>query len=299
MTILRMTDRHLLIRTISNERGDILFIRLLFTRNQVRIEDMAIRPKQAPQGASLEIQPLKQGRVRLRMLGTTPLYFNSMSSKAMRDLLAGGGKKTTAQKKEIKHNPEKEFRESVYTKSFGDTLLCFPAPGVKGAMSTAALETDGITKSSVQRLIFLPQTHVQIWGKPQLKIDIVRSADMNRTPDMRTRAYLPRWCAEVDIAYVQPALSAYSIVSLLTNAGVVVGIGDFRQEKGRGSFGTFSVLTEDSMGSFQAEWDELMVEGRESQQAALDSPVFADSQTEDLMQFMVEERARRDITLVA
>ena len=110
--------------------------------------------KKAPQESALEIQPLKQGRVKLRMMGTTPLYFNSMSSKAMRDLLIGGGRKTAAQKKEIKHNPEQEFRDSVYKKSFGDTLLCFPAPGVKGAMATAALETDGITKTSVQRLFF-------------------------------------------------------------------------------------------------------------------------------------------------
>lgn len=255
--------------------------------------------KKIPSATPLEIQPLKQGRVKLRMMGNTPLYFNSMSSKAMRDLLVGGGRKTAAEKKTIKHNPEQEFRESVYKKPFGETLLCFPAPGVKGAMATAALETDGITKTSVQRLIFLPQTHVQIWGKPQLKIDVVRSADMNKTPDMRTRAYLPRWCAEVDIAYVQPTLSAFSIVSLLTNAGAIVGIGDFRQEKGRGSFGTFQVTSEDSMGAHQSDWDDLMKEGREVQQDALDNPEFADEQTEDLMQFIEEERARRDITLVA
>jgi hypothetical protein len=255
--------------------------------------------KVQPQEASLDIQPLKQGRLRLRMMGQTPLYFNSMSSKSMRDLLIGGGKKTAAQRKEIKHNPEQEYRDTVYKKSFGETLLCFPAPGIKGAMATAALETAGITKTSVQRLIFLPQTHVQIWGTPQLKIDMVRSADMNKTPDMRTRAYLPRWCAEVDIAYVQPTLDAHSIVSLLTNAGSIVGIGDFRQEKGRGSFGTFSVHTEQSMGSFQEDWNELMKEARDVQQAALDDPEYADDQTAELMAFLVEERSRRDIDLIA
>ena len=250
------------------------------------------------ESTSLEIQPLKTGKVTLRMIGTTPMYFNSMSSKAMRDLLIGGGKKTAAQRKEIKHNPEEEFRDSVYRKPKDDTLLCFPAPGVKQAMATAALETDGITKSSVQRLIFLPETHIQIWGKPQLKIDVVRSADMNKTPDMRTRAYMPRWCAEVDITYVQPTLSAYSIVSLLTNAGSIVGIGDFRQEKGKGSFGCFDVVTEDSMGGYQELWDELMLEGREAQKEALDNPVYADEQTAELMEFIQQERARRDISLV-
>ena len=42
-----------------------------------------------------------------------------------------------------------------------------------------------------------------------------------------------------------------------------------------------------------------MLEGREVQQAAYDDPEFADDITSELMQAMEEERARRDITLVA
>jgi hypothetical protein len=53
------------------------------------------------------------------------------------------------------------------------------------------------------------------------------------------------------------------------------------------------------MGSFQEEWDELMLEGRDVQQEALDNPEYADDQTAELMQFMAEERMRRDVTLVA
>ena len=135
---------------------------------------------------SIQIHTLKQGQIKLRMVGQTPMYFNSMGSKAMRDLLVGAGRKTAAQKKEIKHNPEVEYRETMYTKKDGDTALYFPAAGVKGAMATAALETAGITKASVQRLIYLPENKIQIWGKPYLKMDIVRSADMNRTSKQLT-----------------------------------------------------------------------------------------------------------------
>ena len=35
-----------------------------------------------------------------------------------------------------------------------------------------------------------------------------------------------------------------SVVSLLCNAGILVGVGDFRQEKGKGAFGSFRVLGE-------------------------------------------------------
>jgi hypothetical protein len=244
------------------------------------------------EAGTLHIDALKQGRVTLRMIGSTPFYFNAMSAKAKRSLLVGGGKKTAAEKKELKHDPEEEFQASVYRKRDGDTLLCFPAPGVKGAMATAALETPGVTKTSVQRLIFLPEMKIQIWGKPYLKMDVVRSADMNKTPDIRTRAFLPRWVAEVDIAYVTPTLSVHAIVSLLQNAGAIVGIGDFRQEKGRGSFGTFSVAGDD-LGDFQSYWDEITAEARDVQQAALDTPEMADDETAELMAMLEEERAKR------
>lgn len=248
---------------------------------------MALKKAEA---GTLHIDALKQGRVTLRIIGNTPLYFNAMSVKAKRTLLIGGGKKTAAEKKELKHDPEQEFRDSVYRLGDGPTLLGFPAPGIKGAMATAALETAGVTKTSVQRLIFLPQQKVPVWGVPMLKMDVVRSADMAKTPDVRTRAFLPRWCAEVEIAFVMPTLSVHSIVSLLSNAGAIVGIGDFRQEKGRGSYGTFRVIGE---GDGDPEWLDLMAEGREAQLAALDDPQPADDDTRELMDILAEERMRR------
>lgn len=240
----------------------------------------------------LHVDALKQGRVTLRLIGTTPLYFNAMSAKAKRTLLIGGGRKTAAEKKELKHNPLQEFRDSVYKLPSGPTLLGFPAPGVKCAMATAALETPGVTKTSVQRLIFLPQEKVSIWGKPYLKMDVVRSADMAKTPDIRTRAFLPRWCAEVDIAFVTPTLSTHAVVSLLQNAGVIVGIGDYRQEKGRGSYGTFAVAGDD-LGDWQEVWDEVTAEGRDVQTAAMEDPEVADDDTAELMAMFEEEVARR------
>ena len=242
---------------------------------------------------TIEIHTVKQGRIKLRMIGRTPLYFNSMSSKAMRDLLIGGGKKTAAEKKEIKHNPEQEFRESVYTKETGDTYLCFPAPGVKGAMATAALETAGINKTNVNRGIFMPEDKIQIWGKPYLKMDIVRSADMNKTPDVRTRAFLPDWVAEVDIHFNTPTFSNHSITSLLNNAGIMVGIGDFRQEKG-------AVRTAPSLSPVLKTWASIRSCGTTSRmkrvissKLAMEQPECADEQTAELMQFLQEERLRR------
>jgi len=243
---------------------------------------------------TLEISPLKQGRIRLRIIGRTPLYYNSMSAKVMRDLLLGAPKKTAAEKAaQMKHNPEQEFWDSTVRLADGPTLLGFPAPAIKAAMATAALETPNVTKTSVKRLVFLPQSHIPIWGVPFMKMDVVRSADINRTPDVRTRAYLPQWCSEFDIAYVNPPLNQTSITSLVANAGVVVGIGDFRQEKGAGSHGTFQVTTAEDT-TFQDEWNEIVGEGsRAAQEAAMLDPVPFDDITEELLNAVRSERQRR------
>ena len=61
--------------------------------------------KKAEDG-EIVIHALKQGRVKLTMIGNTGFYFNAMSLKVKNTLLQGGGKKTAAERKEIKHNPE-------------------------------------------------------------------------------------------------------------------------------------------------------------------------------------------------
>jgi hypothetical protein len=209
--------------------------------------------------------------------------------------LIGSAPKTTAEKREIKHNPEEEFRDSVYKKSHGKTHLYFPPAAIKQAMATAAIETKGVAKTNVQRLIFLPELETEIYGRPYLKIDTVRMANINKTPDMRTRAYLPEWCAEINISFVQPTLSAVDVYTLLQNAGSIVGLVDFRQEKGRGAYGCFTVTGEGmpNWKDHKEDWDRITQDGMIAQQHALANPEYADEMTEELMGYLNEERARR------
>lgn len=241
--------------------------------------------------AEIQVQPLKRATVKLRIVGQTPLFQNRMAAKAKQQLLVGGRKKTKADRVEIKHSPLEEYRSSAEILPDGPTALGLRVIAVKAAMATAALETAGLTKTSAQRLIFMPGDFTPLYGTPQLRMDVVRSADINRTPDVRTRAFLPRWGAEIEIQYIIPQLSAQSVVSLLCNAGVLVGVGDYRQEKGKGAFGSFRVLGE---GEKDAEWDELVANhGRQSQELALETPVYADRDTEELMEYFFGEVRRR------
>lgn len=248
----------------------------------------------APKGkdtAEISVQPLKRASVRLRILGTTPLFQNRMANKVKFQLLVGGQKKGKADRAAIKHDPIQEYRDSAEILPDGPTALGLRVVAVKAAMATAALETPGLTKTSAQRLLFMPGDHVPLYGTPQLRMDVVRSADINRTPDVRTRCYLPKWGAEIDVQFIVPQLSISSVVSLLCNAGVLVGVGDYRQEKGKGAFGSFRVLGE---GEDDDEWNDLVAHhGRDAQLAALQDPEYADKDTVDLMEFYEGEVRRR------
>jgi hypothetical protein len=248
-------------------------------------------PKPSSETAEIQVAPSKMVSLNLRIVGQQPLFQNRMANKVIWSLLVGSRKKTKAERLEIKHNPLEEFRNSAEIVPSGPTALGLRVTAIKGAMCTAALETAGVTKTSAQRLLFMPGDFYELYGIPQLRMDVVRSADMNRTPDVRTRAYLPVWGAAVTLRYCVPQFSATSVVTLLCNAGLLIGVGDFRQEKGKGGYGTFRVLGD---GESDAEWDELVAgHGRKAQEAALANPEYADRDTADLMERYMGEVQRR------
>ncbi len=189
----------------------------------------------------VDIPVLDQQRGIITIIGKTPLIVNTMSAKAKHTLMLGGRKKTAAERLEIKHNPPEEFLESMnIDPGFHEhSDIKFPVVSFKSAMATAALVTPGMKKTDVQRLIYLPEEFCPIFGAPKLRMDITRQAGMNATPDVRTRAVFLEWATQFEIWWVEPALNRRAVVTLLNNGGVVAGVGDYRQEKGKGAFGTY------------------------------------------------------------
>ena len=231
------------------------------------------------------VEQVSQESIIIRVVGETGLYCHRLATKARNQLLLGGRKKTAADKLELKHDPPTEFRESMMLRpgKFPDTDIVFPSMAFKSAMATAALVVSGIKKTDVQRLVYFPSDIVPIYGVPKLRMDVVRSADINRTPDVRTRAFLENWASEFEVRFATPALTAVAISTLVHNAGMVAGVGDFRQEKGKGSYGTFKCETTIP--------DALR--DRDAQREAINSPEPYDEDTWELFDMFVEERTRR------
>lgn len=246
----------------------------------------------------IQIIQINTGTITVAVVGTTPLILNRMSEKAKRELLMPAPKKTAADKaSNLKHNPLEEFRASpVRLRDAGaPTLLAVPSTAFKGAMRTAALDLPGAKKSQIGRLTYIPGEFVGVFGVPEIYSTIVRSADMNRTPDVRTRCIVPKWAALLNITFVKPIMREQAIANLLAAAGITVGVGDFRPEKGAGNYGQFEVVGAD---------DERLIElmrtgGRAAQAAAMDDPQAYDEDTEELLSWFDVEVRRRGFKIAA
>lgn len=241
-----------------------------------------VKTSRSSDAGEIQVSGIDVGVSPFAIVGTSPLIFNRMAEKAKRELLLPKGRKTAADKAQsIKHDPVEEFRASVYRRlgDEGATRLIFPAPAFKGAMSTAALETPGAKKAQIGRLVWVEGTHVDIYGIPELFMSVVRSADMNRTPDIRTRAILREWACVVTINYALPTITPTVIGTLLSAAGKIIGVGDFRQEKSKGNYGQFE-LTEEDDARFVRIVETMR---RDAQDQALQDATPYDADSEELL----------------
>lgn len=242
---------------------------------------MAVQPKEEV----VNVLRVEQATIHLNVLGTSPLICNRMSEKARRELLLPSGRKSSAEKaSSLKHDPIAEFRASPYTLPDGDALIALMSSAFKGAMATAALDLPGATKAKIGRLVYVEGDYVPVFGSPKLFMSIVRSADMNRTPDVRSRVIIPEWACRLSISFVEPVIKQPAVINLLSAAGITAGVGDWRPEKGKGAYGRFELVNDDDP-DFQRITKGY---GRDVQQQALNFPEPYDAETEELLSWYMD-----------
>jgi hypothetical protein len=231
------------------------------------------------------------------IIGRSPLLFQRLALRAQQELLFPGGRKRTDADRAgvLKHDPLNEYQESChrFTGSQQPTRLGFPASAFRKAVAAAALDLPGATKSEIGRLIWIEGNDnlIPVYGIPHLLMAGVKTAGMNRTPDIRTWCALPQWCCRVDFSILSPRLNAAALGNLLELAGLVVGVGDGRQEKGKLSYGQFMTVD----GKNTAYRQIVQSGGIRAQDAALADPGFMDEYSRDLFQWFTKERKARAI----
>lgn len=133
---------------------------------------------------------------------------------------------------------------------------------------------------------------MSLFGVPQLFMSVTRCADINRTPDIRTRVIVPKWACRVAVNFAKPIINETLIANLLVAAGMTQGIGDWRAEKGSGNYGSFEVVSADN-----AEFNKIIkTGGRKVQESAMETPEFYDAESHEMYQWFKTEVAARGKT---
>lgn len=247
--------------------------------------------KKTTADAEISIVTLTEGEIRFCILGTSPLIQNRMTEKARQELLMPRKKTAADRAGSLKHDPIAEFRSSPYRMANPDapTLLALLPTMFKQAMGTAALRTPGAKKTEIAQLVRVDWDKMPVFGVPKIFSAVTRSADMNKTPDVRTRAILPEWACVLSVRFQTPILNEQTIANLLAAAGRVSGVGDWRQEKGSGSFGAFTLVDAKHPDFVRI----CKTGGRAAQEAALANPQPYDDETSELMSWFLAESAKR------
>ena len=84
-------------------------------------------------------------------------------------------------------------------------------------------------------------------------------------------------------------------MNLLAAAGFQSGVGDWRQEKGSGSYGSFKLVNADDPDFLRI----VKTQGRAAQQDAMDNPVAHNDETDEMLRWFDVELKRRGFKAVA
>jgi hypothetical protein len=217
---------------------------------------------------------------------------NRLAEKARQQLLLPGLRKNSAERAQtLKHDPVAEYQSAAYILDHPDeTLLGMPGGSFKGAMAHAAIDMPGkIARAQIGRLTAVPVELVPVYGIPRLLMSITRNSDFAHTPDVRTRVILERWALVLPVTFITPNLSEAAIVRLLAAGGMVCGVGDYRVEKGAGSYGQFRICEPDDE-EFAAIREHG---GRAAQTHAIENPMAYNNESAELLTWFTGEVQRR------
>jgi hypothetical protein len=185
-------------------------------------------------------EPTGYRSLRLRIVGVSPLV---MHSGALADPLSVQAKELRRiAKKRAKTDADLEYMARVEWTGglwLSDGVPCIPGEAIEAAFVNAAKKSK---RGQVARAGMLspgnwsleydgPRNLAALWEDERFRL--VAGVRVGQSRVMRTRPLFPKWAAEVTFEYLDDQLDERDVVEIMTVAGRVVGVGDWRPRFGR------------------------------------------------------------------
>ena len=194
----------------------------------------------ATNGGAATIDASQPYRVAVQLTGTADLLFHIWNSQAV-DEKAKAAKNSKAKKTD-------DIESYVYRNDDGH--LCIPGEYVRQAVVMAAKfrqdprsprkSAMDLYKAGVVPLTILASTGKTAWDYEDTRRVVIQRAGVNRTRP----ALKQGWKAEFEFLILTPEyIAPMDLHSVMTQAGVLVGLADFRPTFGRFAITSFEVLS--------------------------------------------------------
>lgn len=204
---------------------------------------------------AIEIPQLKMETAVIHVKGDTPLVVHKWSEKAKKEIRDKQMKKATT-KKDAK-DPVADFIDTLYwldgepeektMEGFEKALangarFGFPATGFKQCAIMGAYRLGADIKTTVAKAsIIIPCEFIEIKGKAvTMREDMVKVGGISKVADIRYRAQIEDWEADIPVKFCSNVMSLEQVVNLFNMGGFACGVGEWRNEK-NGIFGAFHV----------------------------------------------------------
>lgn len=211
--------------------------------------------KKSTEAAVVEIPSLKLETAVIHVVGDTPLIVHKWSEKAKKEIRDKQMKKATT-KKEAKDpvadfidtlywldgEPEEKTQEAFEKALANGARFGFPATGFKQCAIMGAYRLGADIRTTVAKAaIIIPCEYVEIKGKAvTCREDMVKVGGVSKVADIRYRAQIEDWEADIPIKFASNVMSLEQVVNLFNLGGFACGVGEWRNER-NGVFGSFHV----------------------------------------------------------
>lgn len=214
--------------------------------------------KKNTEPAVVEIPRLNLETAIIHVVGDTPLIVHKWIEKAKKEIRDKQMKKATT-KKEAKDpvadfidtlywldgEPEEKTQEAFEAAINNGARFGFPATGFKQCAIMGAYRLGADIKTTVAKAaIIIPCEFIEIKGKAvTMREDMVKVGSISKVADIRYRAQIEDWSADIPVKYAASVMSLEQVVNLFNMGGVACGVGEWRNEK-NGIFGAFHVVAD-------------------------------------------------------
>lgn len=211
--------------------------------------------KKATDSVAIEIPQLKMETAIIHVVGDTPLIVHKWSEKAKKEIRDKQMKKATTKKEAkdpvadfidtlywLEGEPEEKTEEAFTAAINNGARFGFPATGFKQCAIMGAYRLGADIKTTVAKAaIIIPCEYIEIKGKAvTMREDMVKVGGISKVADIRYRAQIEDWEADIPVKYVSSVMSLEQVINLFNLGGFACGVGEWRNER-NGIFGAFHV----------------------------------------------------------